>query len=132
MKTRKIMGDWRLWFWLFTALTLVIGYLSLVRAPTVRIGFDVRNRTVHFLAYFFYSAVVGMWRIIVSGNKEVRSFGQAGFISVVYGTLLEWLQMYLPGRDSDPLDAIFNALGGITGAALACFYFSKRYLSGSS
>ena len=128
MKLQGIIHDRRTWFYLFILLTIAIGYLSLIKAPTVQIAFDVRNRTMHFLAYFVYSLVIGMWRSIVNGEKKrVTSFTQASIIPVVYGSLLEWLQMYLPGRDADPVDGLFNILGGITGAALACFYLSRHY-----
>ncbi len=127
VKFREILRDRRTWLYAFIALTVIIGYLSLVKAPTVRIGLDVRNRTMHFLAYFIYSTVIAMWRNFTNGEEgKLRSFGQAGVVSVVYGSVLEWLQMYIPGRDSDPVDAVFNAMGGIVGAWFGSFYLYRR------
>jgi VanZ family protein len=130
MKLQGIIHNRRTWLYLFIALTIAIDYLSLIKTPTVQIAFDVRNRTVHFLAYFVYSFIIGMWHSIVNReSKRMRSFAEAGVISILYGSTLEWLQMYLPLRDSDPVDATFNILGGITGAASACFYLSRHYFS---
>ncbi len=109
-------------FWLALVIigTILLAYLSLIKAPMIQIGPDVRNRFVHFLAYFVYALALACWRITSRpGNSGVRIFAGAFIPSAVYGLILEWLQMYLPHRDSDPFDGICNVLGALIGVAVA-------------
>jgi VanZ family protein len=107
------------WLVLFIIGTILLAYLSLLKAPTVPIGFDVRNRMAHFLAYLAYGMVLSMWRFASAPDAmRQRIYLQAAVPSCVYGIILEWLQMYLPYRDADPLDGLCNVLGALIGPAV--------------
>jgi VanZ family protein len=114
------------WLVLFVVGTILLAYLSLVKAPTVQIALDTRNRIVHFLAYLLYSAVLAMWRLTSRpGRNRRRLFIEASLPSAAYGILLEWAQAYLPHRDADPVDGLCNVLGAFAGALLLLLYFRK-------
>jgi VanZ family protein len=123
----NMMRDYRFWACMFVIATIVLAYLTLVRAPTIQIGPDVRNRTMHFLAYFTYGAVAAMWRITA---KPVKSrwmhFLEASIPTAFYGVVLEWLQMYLPHRHTDPINGLCNLIGAFAGAAVVSFVLAER------
>ena len=113
------IADHHVWLILSIIGTLGLAYLSLIRAPTIRIGPDVENRLMYFLAYLIYAVVVAMWRY----TSKPRAFSWRGFVLVaggtaIYGSLLEWLQLYFPHRDPDLLDGVCNAIGAICGSFL--------------
>jgi VanZ family protein len=108
-------------FWLAMSIigTVLLIYLSLVKAPTVRIGPDVENRVMHFLAYTVYTFAVAMWRL----TSKPRRFRWAGYLAALFagmamGILLELLQIYFPGRDADVADGVSSILGAAAGASL--------------
>ncbi len=107
--------------------TMLLVYLSLVKAPTVRIGPDVENRVMHFLAYTVYAFAVAMWRLTSRPGKfRWTGYLMALFAGMAIGTVLELLQMYSPGRDADIGDGICNILGAAAGASLTLLMRGRR------
>jgi len=113
----------RFWFTLFIIGTLLLAYLSLIHAPTIKIGPDVRNRAVHFIAYFVYGAILTFWRLTLRPpDSHARVFIESFLPASAYGIILEWLQMYLPLRDSDPFDGLCNVLGAFAGVSVSFLF----------
>ena len=48
------------------------------------------------------------------------------FLLMVYSTVTELLQVYIPRRTCDPLDAIANIAGIVVGAAIVNWFVSRR------
>lgn len=112
-------------FWLVLLIigTLLLAYLSLFHAPTIKIGPDVRNRVVHFIAYFVYGATLAFWRLTLRPPDSLMRVFVGSFLPAsAYGLLLEWLQMYLPLRDSDPFDGLCNVLGALAGVSVSFLF----------
>jgi len=129
---RRAIANSSFWLVLLIIATLVLLYLSLIKAPTIRIGPDTQNRVMHFLAYFVYAGVVGMWRVTSKpGRTRWKIFLEASLPAAAYGTLLEWLQLYIPNRDSDPIDALCNIAGALIGGVVISFLVAKKILGTS-
>ena len=125
---RKAISNRRSWLVLLIIATLVLLYLSLIKAPTIRIGFDTRNWTMHFLAYFLYAGTIAMWRVTSKPGTASRViFLQASLPGAAIGILLEWLQRYIPTRDSDPIDALCNITGAIIGGLVIAYFVARKF-----
>lgn len=119
----RILKSPRFWLALVIIGTLLLAYLSLIHAPTIQIGPDVRNRVVHFIAYFVYGAILTFWRLTVRPpDSTARVFIGSFLPASAYGLILEWLQMYLPRRDSDPFDGLCNVLGAFAGVSVSFLF----------
>ena len=119
---RRAISNSRFWLVLLIIATLTLLYLSLIKAPTIRIGPDTQNRVMHFLAYFVYSALAVMWRVTSRpGGTRWVIFLEASPPAAALGVLLEWLQLYIPNRDSDPIDAFCNIAGALIGGFVIGF-----------
>ena len=124
---RKAISNSRFSLVLLIIATLALVYLSLIKAPTIRIGTDTQNRVMHFLAYFVYGAITGMWRVTSKpGRTRWKIFLEASLPAAAYGTLLEWLQLYLPSRDSDPIDGLCNIGGGFNRRPSYIIYYCGK------
>lgn len=98
----------RLW-WLLLAATLLVCLLPLPPVPAPVSHFD---KLEHGLGYAVLSAYAAM--LFASG----RSVLLAALGLCLYGGAIEGLQSWVPWRSTDPLDAVFNALGAALGALL--------------
>lgn len=74
-----------------------------------------------------YGALAVVWsstlRDAVPGQGQLAA---AVAITVVYGALLEWLQVYVPGRFGSAYDVGLNAMGAV--AAIVCVRLGPRWL----
>jgi VanZ family protein len=92
--------------------------------PEGLLGFD---KFQHFLAYFALAAAVSLW---FSWEKWRRG----GFmvpvlvtaLSSLYGFIDEIHQYFVPGRDCDAGDWLFDTLGALAAAAAVKSVFSCR------
>jgi len=82
---------------------------------------------VHFTLYFLLSLL--LFRAFAAGFA-IRSAFVALFIAA-HGTGTEWCQNFVPGREVDPFDLLFNLLGGLLGGVV-WFVASQRRESRSS
>ena len=81
----------------------------------------------HFALYFLLSLL--LFRAFAAG-VAIRPALLALFIAA-HGSVTEWCQNFVPGREVDPLDLLFNLLGGLLGG-VTWFVASKRRESRSS
>lgn len=70
----------------------------------------------HFFAYLFFAILF----FVVLQQKTMWSFMYCGIIILLTGTVLgaiiEWIQLtFVPGRDSELLDLLFNSIGLLIG-----------------
>ncbi len=49
-------------------------------------------------------------------------------ISIVYGSLLEYLQTYMPGRMTDLYDFIANCTGGVVGVIIFSIFTRQKFV----
>lgn len=98
-----------LWAWLAVAAMLAVAWGSLTPASELpqTLPWDKAN---HFVGY---GVVAGLIRL-----AGVRS-GGAFWITVIYGIVIEGLQMVVPGRyGGDPYDVLANTLGAASAVLL--------------
>jgi VanZ family protein len=92
----------------FILVVISIGVLSLL-PPKSSLNLGSKDKISHFLAYFILSSNAFLvWRI------SRKSFLLI-FVLISYGLLLEFCQKFVPGRDSNWLDALANTTGVILG-----------------
>jgi VanZ family protein len=77
-------------------------------------GFD---KLAHFGEYYFFGCVICRW-LLAERNRFANC--HALVLTIVIGTCYgigdEWHQSFVPGRDASLWDALFDALGVVTGA----------------
>ena len=81
----------------------------------------------HFALYFLLSLL--LFRAFAAG-VAIRSALLALFIAA-HGSVIEWCQNFVPGREVDPFDLLWNLLGGLLGG-VTWFVASQRRESRSS
>jgi VanZ family protein len=91
-------------------LIIVIAYLSLAPKPAVTASND---KLGHFIAY---SVLTFFLMLAFSGYKWKSRF--LFLLAVVYGSLLEMGQLWVPGRSFSTLDLAANASGAVIGAVI--------------
>ena len=101
--------------------------------PSGGVPFWHADKIAHFLAY----AVMAV--LALSGFRSRLFRPTALFCAVGLGTLLEWAQSFVPGRDMSLIDGIANTLGVFSGSLLFHLrgedwverIFSSRFESGA-
>ena len=102
----------------FVVVVLGIGVLSLI-PPKSGIDLGDHDKWNHFLAY---SALALNWTILKS-NQKVFWLGLGACF--LYGLILEFLQGFVPGRESSLMDALANTCGILIGSSVG--YLIKSY-----
>ena len=102
----------------FSAVLIGIGVLSLM-PPSSGIELGDHDKWNHFIAY---STLALNWTILKS-NQKVFWLGLGACF--LYGLILEFLQGFVPGRESSIMDALANTCGILIGSALG--YIIKSY-----
>ena len=72
------------------------------------------QKTLHVV---FYAGLTVLWVWTIRASMAVR-LAAAFCIAVAFGVLLEWLQVYVPGRFGSLMDIIVNAVGALIGVAI--------------
>ncbi len=81
-----------------------------LQLPGVRDGFDL----------VFHAAAYGT--LVILGGMLARRPRRVAVAVLVYSTLLEGIQYFVPGRQVDPLDLAANAAGILTGLAIVALW----------
>ena len=105
----------------FVVVVFGIGVLSLI-PPKSGIELGDHDKWNHFLAY---STLALNWTILKS-NQKVFWLGLGACF--LYGLILEFLQGFVPGRESSLMDALANLGGVVTGFVL--YFLMKPQRSG--
>lgn len=100
---------------LFLIWSLLIALVTLVPQPSLLIGGVPTHldKVGHLVLFFVFAALAFRLRPEWSSANYVTIL----FGVLVYSTVIEYLQLFVPGRFADPLDVV----AGIAGA-LACVF----------
>ncbi len=102
------------------AYALVILYLS-TKPQTGLPPIDHLDKLLHFIAYGglgFLCAWALNYSIVASWKRILLA---STCIATIYGIINEIVQMYLPTRSTEILDALANGAGAVVGALLALY-----------
>ncbi len=117
-------------FWPFISVLLVIFWLSVIKAPSIKFSehwfWDNIDKFGHAFVYavLTYSGVFSYGSF--SKRKQISKQKIFAFmlLSFLYGLSIEFLQHFLPYRSFDPLDILANAFGTVCGAVISVRLFS--------
>lgn len=103
-----------------------IYYLSSHPMPDIDLGFSAQDKLVHILGY-------GLLGVLLLGSMPWREDGYrlphvvfAAMLATLYGLTDEWHQAYVPGRNSDVLDVVADAIGAALGSGML-WALSRRF-----
>jgi VanZ family protein len=120
----------RRWIWTWLPLLLYAGGVTwLSSQPSTELPaqtFAFEDKLVHMTIYALFGAL--------AARAALRSeLGRWAFLlyltCVAYGLFDEWYQQFTPGRSSDLLDALADAIGAGAGFALVLRYHRARHVS---
>lgn len=100
----------RLWLRLWLLLLVLTLVVCLVPMPSVSMQISHFDKIEHGLGY----AVLSAYAAMLFERGRVVALAVLGL--VLFGGLIEGLQSLVPWRSTDPIDAVFNALGAGLGA----------------
>ncbi len=104
------------------AFTIVITILSLVKGEDIPLNTLVKDKIIHFSAYFILMMV---WLFANENIKTPFEKWKVFLILVLFGIIIELLQGYLTNyRSMDWKDALANALGLLIGSLL--YYVTRE------
>lgn len=101
------------WLWFTIGATMVLCNIVLTLSPSDSpiLVFSIWDKLLHFSGF----AAIGAWFAMLLPRPRYLLLW---VLLVLLGASLEWLQQYVPGRTTDGLDALANALGAGAGVAL--------------
>jgi VanZ family protein len=109
----------------FVSFGPAIGYMVLIWAVSsipVQVDFSripFRDKGVHFTEYAMLGALLAhALRTSLPTRHALFAFVLAAFATILWGTIDEIHQAFVPGRNSDVRDLIADGLGAMFGAAL--------------
>lgn len=95
-----------------------IFHLSSHPMPAIDLGFSAQDKLVHVLGYGLLSGLLlGAMRRHRSGYT-LSQVALAMLLAVLYGLTDEWHQSFVPGRKSDALDVLADAVGALLGSGI--------------
>ncbi|WP_417330272.1 VanZ family protein [Halomonas cupida] len=99
----------RMWAWLAVLVALVIALGSLL--PGDELPASLPSDTLnHLVGYMGLAALIAL---------SSRRFWWSVILAVGFGLVIEWAQLYVPGRSGgDMLDIAANAMGALIGAGM--------------
>ncbi len=100
--------------WLLTVGTVILGSLAPAASAPLRVlgSLDINDKIQHFLAYL----PLAMLPMLSETRKRAMI---CVVIMVLLGIALEFGQMLSQGRSAEPLDALADTFGLLTGIAVA-------------
>jgi len=109
---------------LFIAETIMLFYFSIATGPSAQtvVEFNVGD-ILHVLGYLVYAILAE--RMLNYTRFKQHRWQLAFLIAVAVGGINEVLQSFIPGRYTDVMDFIYNAIGAVIGV-LITFLFKKR------
>lgn len=92
-----------------------LGWMVLIFAASSVPGSDVPGRFGYW-AHFIEYAILGAALAFALRASTLKAWLAAVAIAAVYGLTDELHQVFVPGRDADPLDWLTDVAGAATGA----------------
>lgn len=120
---------WLSLFILCTILILVVSVIPFSRQMQQKGSGEFRwDYLEHFLAYFVFGGLFILWRS--NRNFSIRSLELAVLlaVSVSFSIGTEYVQLFIPGRAFNPVDALYNLAGLLTSVSVVYFFLVRHYL----
>lgn len=112
-------------FWLWVAIIL---YFTLTpNSPQMKV--DVKEQSfrldyiLHFLVYFSLAVLYLLWKAENFLNVKVKYLIYFLTGALILSGLIEYAQVYIPGRSFNPIDYLSNAAGIILGVVIPKILF---------
>ena len=112
-------------FWLWVAIIL---YFTLTpNSPQMKV--DVKEQSfrldyiLHFLVYFSLAILYLLWKAENFLNVKVKYLIYFLAGALILSGLIEYAQLYIPGRSFNPIDYLSNAAGIILGVVIPKILF---------
>ena len=112
-------------FWLWVAIIL---YFTLTpNSPQMKV--DVKEQSfrldyiLHFLVYFSLAILYLLWKAESFLNVKVKYLIYFLAGALILSGLIEYAQLYIPGRSFNPIDYLSNAAGIILGVVIPKILF---------
>jgi VanZ family protein len=100
---------------------LIIAVLSLVPGAE-RPHTGAPSQIEHYAAYLLVGFVLAL------GYVQNRSVVSIGLLLVLYAGLLEFAQLFIPGRSARVIDILVSAMGAWTGIVLAFVFYYRNVI----
>lgn len=123
IKKNKLLFIWAPPF-IWAGAILVLSFLPGEKLPQVPVAH--LDKIIHFLVYFILSLLV--IRLFQYEGRFSRPV-EASFTLILaggYGTLIELMQHFIPGRDSSIFDALINILGAVIGIIIGRIIYVRN------
>jgi hypothetical protein len=120
-------------FWPFITVILLIFWLSVIKAPSLRVSehwlWDHIDKIGHALAYaaLSFSACTAFRQYSEKKQISRKLIWRIAIFSFTYGFSIEILQYFLPHRSFDPLDLLANAVGILGAVGFFAGLYSKSF-----
>jgi len=106
-------------FWLWVVIIL---YFSLApQTPQMKVEIEGKSfrldYLLHFLVYFSLSILYLLWKADNFLNVKLKYLAYFLIVALIFSGLIEYAQLYIPGRTFNPIDYYSNASGIILGVA---------------
>lgn len=113
MKIVRLLSGALATLWMAT-----IYYLSSHPMPEIDLGFSAQDKLVHLLGYGLLGLLLLGTRRPYADGYSMRQVASAALLATLYGLTDEWHQSFVPGRNSDTLDVVADAVGALFGSTL--------------
>ena len=81
------------------------------------------DKIIHFMQYFF---LIFFFINIFHIKTNIKNFFVILFFIIVSSFLIEFVQSYIPGRDSNIIDTVYDIFGGVSAFLI---FFGIRYVA---
>jgi len=90
-------------------------------------GFEIRlDYIIHFSAYFILVLLYLLWLGIKGPGKKILFFLLSVLGGFVISSLIEGIQIFIPGRMYNPVDILYNCVGVTTGVLFFYLFIFRR------
>ena len=115
---------------LYFGWVLFIGILTLIPGAVIS-GVDWNflsiDKIIHFMMFLGLTFLGTNFFVNTRKPLNITSALIISFlIAIIYGSLIEYTQTFIPERGFDYADLTANIAGTLTGAAVYYFYFTRR------
>lgn len=112
-------------FWLWV--TIILYFTLTPNSPQMKV--DVKEQSfrldyiLHFLVYFSLAILYLLWKADNFLNVKVKYLIYFLAGALILSGLIEYVQLYIPGRSFNPIDYLSNAAGIILGVVIPKILF---------
>jgi VanZ family protein len=114
--------------WPAVAWSLVILILTLIPGRNIpNVGFFQIDKVVHFFIFgvLMILSSYGLTKVVDAKGNPVNPLLLTGLFSVGFGIMIEFLQLFVPGRSFSAADMLANSIG--VGLGFLIFMLLKKW-----